>query len=66
MDFVQVTKELPRFGERVVVRTVDDYFFTAILEADEEGDYWVYDLPIGMAAGEGEVTQGIVSWAYIK
>lgn len=63
MNFVQVSRELPRFNERVVVKDMNGFYFTAKLEADEDGDYWSYDLPPGIIAN-GEVSQEIISWAY--
>lgn len=66
MNFISVAKELPRYEERVVVKTVGDYFFTAVLERDEEGEYFMYDLPSGVINNGGEVEEEIVSWAYIK
>ena len=66
MNFIPVSKELPRYEERVVIRVAGNYFFTAILERDEEGDYFMYDLPSGVINNGGEVEEEIVSWAYIK
>lgn len=61
MTFVQVGKALPRFGERVVVKTIDGYCFTATFQTDEDGDYWAYDLPAGIVTDSVEVSQDIAS-----
>jgi hypothetical protein len=66
MNLVQSTKDLPRFGERVLVKTGEGYFFTAKLERDEEGDFWVYDLPVGMITDSFEIKEEIVSWSYLN
>jgi hypothetical protein len=66
MNFIPVAKELPRYEERVVVRVVGDFFFTAVLERDEDGEYWLYDLSSGITTNSGEVTEEVISWAYIK
>lgn len=64
MNFVQVTKELPRYNESVVVRDLNGFYFSAKLQTDEDGDYWVYDLPPGVAL-DAEVKQDIISWSYV-
>lgn len=64
MNFVQTTKELPRYNESVVVRDLNGFYFSAKFQIDEDGDYWVYDLPSGVAL-ETEVKQDIISWSYI-
>ena len=66
MTFVKAAKTLPNFGERVIVKTVDGYYFSATFETDEEGDYWAYDLPAGIVTDSAEVTQEISSWSYIQ
>ena len=65
MNFIPVSRALPSFDKRVVVRTVDGYIFTAKLMMDEEGDFWVLDLPPSMVSNYTDVQEDIVSWANI-
>lgn len=65
MNFINVSVSLPNYGKRVIVRTSDDFYFTAILETDEEGEFWAYDLPIEAGFHSGEITKEIISWSYL-
>ena len=65
MNFISVSKELPSFDQKVIVRTSSNHIFTARLMADEEGDYWMYDLPSSAGAEYSEVQEPVISWAYI-
>lgn len=60
-----VSSKLPNFDERVLVKTSEGYMFTARLMKDEEGDYWVADLPSSMNTDYSEVQEEIISWEYV-
>lgn len=71
MKFVLVSKELPSYGKRVLVKDIDGFYFTAKFEIDENGEFWSYDLPTGSNSlrytlDNMEVEQDIVSWAEIE
>jgi len=64
MKFVSVSSELPNYEKRVIVKTVSDHYFTAVLMTDEDGEFWVYDLPSDVIGNGDQVSASVVSWAY--
>jgi len=67
LNFIRISDELPKRGERVLVKSEDDQYYTAHLDAELENiDLWVYL----KAEINGEpVTFNVLKpkeWAYLK
>ena len=64
MKFFRTNEKLPSYEQSVLLRDVSDKYFTGMLMCDEEGEYWVYDLPVE-ACFNTVVEQEIHSWSYL-
>lgn len=62
MSFKKVRLELPKYDKRVLVKTDEDFYFTAKLLRDEDGDFWVFDLP---ANSDEIINENIIAWSYL-
>jgi len=65
MNFTAVSSSLPDYGKQVIVRTYEGFYFTATFERDEEGEYWMTDLPHYIIPSSVEVINDIKAWSYL-